>query len=129
MFKHTMNLEDFDGNEYEETVYFNLSKSELFEWENSIGGGMRQRLETIVKSKNNPEILEAFKEVLKRSYGVKSPDGKRFVKSQEAWDEFEQSPAYDEFFFKVVSDSDFAAKFIEGISPKVPEDHKESDKK
>lgn len=126
MFKQTLTLTDFDGDEYEETVYFHLSKSELFEWENSVGGGMRQHLETIVKSKDNVKIMAAFKDILHRSYGVKSPDGKRFIKSEEAWLEFEQSPAYDELFFMIVSDADYAAKFIDAISPAIPQDHKKA---
>lgn len=127
MFKQTLNLTDFDGNEYEETIYFHLSKSELFEWEHSVNGGMQQRLQEIVKANDKVQIMEAFKEVLKRSYGVKSPDGRRFVKSDEAWAEFEQSPAYDEFFYKIISDADYAAKFIDAITPAAPQDHKKAE--
>ena len=49
-------------------------------------------------------------------YGVKSEDGKRFVKSPALTDEFIQSPAYDELFFELLNGgADAMAAFVNGV--------------
>ena len=72
---------DYDGNERNETFYFNLSKAELMELEMSIDGGWAERIQQIVNAKDVPTLSKIFKDLILRSYGEKSPDGKRFVKS------------------------------------------------
>ena len=59
-----------------------------------------------------------FLDLVKKAYGVKSDDGKRFVKSAEAVEDFVNSAAYDELFVKFMTDTDFASKFALGVLPK-----------
>lgn len=117
MFKDTVTYVDFDGNERTEDLYFNLTKAEVVILENSVSGGLQRRLEAIVKSNDNVQIIENFVEIIKKSYGIKSDDGKRFIKSDEISEEFMQTGAYEEFFMKLISDEEYAAKFINGIAP------------
>ena len=84
----------------------------------STEGGLEKRIQKIVSSQNGKEIMALFKEIILKAYGVKSDDGKRFIKNQEVRDEFEQSEAYSELFMKLVTDADAAQKFINGIIPK-----------
>lgn len=124
MFKDTVTYTDYDGNERTETLYFNLSRAEVMQMELSIKGGFSSMLERIVKSEDGPEIADQFVKIIKASYGKKSEDGKRFLKSEEITNEFVQSEAYSEFFMKIVSDEDYAAAFVNGIMPKVDEQSK-----
>ena len=118
MLKETIKYTDYDGNEREEDFYFNLNKAELTEMQLSADGGLEKRIQKIVSSQNGKEIMALFKEIILKAYGVKSDDGKRFIKNQEVRDEFEQSEAYSELFMKLVTDADAAQKFINGIIPK-----------
>ena len=62
-------------------------------------------------------IIEFIKKLVIKSYGVKSPDGKRFIKNQELCDEFVQSIAFDTFMMELMSDDMAAANFVNAIIP------------
>lgn len=133
MYKFTTTYEDFNGDERTETFYFNISKAEtaklqmnevILNDDGTVIDGIQNRLTAIAKSGNGKKIMEAFEFFIQKSYGVKSDDGKRFVKSDDLWKEFQETPAYDNLFMKLVTEAEFGAEFIEGIFPKAPEDHK-----
>lgn len=117
MFKKTITYTDFDGNERTEDFYFNLSKAEIIEMELSIAGGMTQMLNKIVTAQDGEKIIKTFKEIIFKAYGEKSPDGKRFIKSEELSTAFSQTEAYSQLFIELVTNADAAAKFINGIIP------------
>lgn len=118
MLKKTITYTDYDGNERKEDFYFNLSKAELIMMESSVAGGMKQRLEKIVQSRDEVSIMDTFKDLIHRSYGVKSSDGKRFIKSEELSIEFEQTEAYTELVTEILSGAEAASAFVNAILPK-----------
>lgn len=118
MLKKTIKYTDFNGEEVEEDCYFNLSKAEIAEMELSTEGGMGEYLKKIVASNNGKEIISAFKDILLRSYGKRSDDGRRFIKNQQIREEFESSEAYSTIFMDLVTNADAAAEFVNGIVPK-----------
>lgn len=118
MYKMTVKYEDYDGNLREEDHWFHLNEAELTQLNLSYVGGMEKRLDRIVKSKNTPEIMRIFKDIIRRSYGIKSDDGRRFIKSDEIYVDFEQTEAYSKLFMKLCTDSKAAAEFVNGIMPK-----------
>lgn len=120
MYKKTVTYTDFDGNERTEDLYFNFSRAELIELEYSHPGGMSNYLENIVNTHDTASIMANFKEIILGAYGVKSPDGKRFIKNQTIREEFEESPAYDEILITLISDTDEMTKFINSIIPSAP---------
>lgn len=117
MLKKTITYTDFDGNTNTEDFYFNLTKAELIEMEISVEGGFQKKIDDLVKAQNTRELMNIFKDIILRSYGEKSADGKRFVKSKELSEAFAQTEAYSALFMEFFSDSDAAAKFINGIVP------------
>lgn len=119
MLKKTVVYVDYDGNERTETFYFNLTKAEVAEMELSVDGGLVKQIEKIVAEQDGKRIIEMFKDVILRSYGEKSPDGKRFMKSQELRDAFSQTEAYSEVFMELATNAEAAAAFINGIVPQV----------
>lgn len=127
MLKKTIAYTDYDGNERKEDFYFNLTKAELLEMELGISGGMQNFLQRIIDAKDVPELADIFKKIILKSYGVKSPDGKRFVKSDELTTEFTQTEAYSELYMELCTDSDKAAAFMNAIIPKMDESKETSD--
>lgn len=117
MLKKTITYQDYNGNEITEDFYFNLSKAEVTEMELSRTGGLSKYIERIVAAKDVPAIINEFKYLVLKSYGVKSEDGKRFIKSEELSQAFAQTEAYTELFVELVSDAEAAAKFVNGIIP------------
>ena len=118
MLKRTINYEDFDGNETSDIHYFNLSKPELLEMEVEYEGGMGKMLQSIVDAKNDKEIIAQFKDLVLRAYGVKSDDGKRFIKSDKLREEFSQTAAYQSLFMELAMDDKAAVEFLTAALPK-----------
>lgn len=119
MLKKTITYTDYNDNVRTEDLYFNLSKAELMEMELTTTGGMQAMLEKIVADQNSAEITKFFKTIILKGYGEKSPDGKRFIKSEELSRAFSQTEAYSELFMELISDAEKAAEFIKGMLPKI----------
>ena len=117
MYKKTITYPDYNGEEIKEDFYFNLTKAEILEMQLEKEGGLAEKIQAIVDSKNVPELIKIFKELILRSYGKKSDDGKRFIKSPELSRVFTQTEAYSELFMELATDSDAASAFINGIIP------------
>ena len=117
MLKKTIKYTDYNGVEREEDFYFNLSKAEIAEMELEIPGGMTAMLQRITAAKDTPSLVKIFKDLILRSYGEKSADGKRFIKSAELKESFSQTEAYSELFMELATNADSASAFINGIIP------------
>lgn len=117
MLTKTIEFTDYNGVERKETHYFNLSKAELMEMEMSTAGGFAEMLQKLVDAQDGPSLMKIFKQVILKSYGIKSDDGKRFEKSEAISKAFEQTEAYSELFMELITDADAASKFIQGIIP------------
>ena len=129
MLKKTISYIDYNGQERTEDFWFNLSKSEIILLETTTPGGYVAMLQRIIDSKDNIELMKAFTELIKKSYGVKSEDGKRFVKNEKVLEEFLSSAAFDQLFTEFFTEENAASDFAKGILPKIdvagtPQDHK-----
>lgn len=117
MLKKTIKYTNFFGEEKEEDFFFHLSKAELVEMELSHKGGLSQALTEIIASEDGKAIVAEFKNIILTSYGKRSEDGRRFIKNQELRDEFESTEAYSTLFIELVTNTDAAIEFINGIVP------------
>lgn len=117
MLKKTITYTDYNGAERTEDFYFNLSKAEITEMEMGVKGGLTETITRIVAAQDSPAIIKIFKDLILKAYGVKSPDGKRFEKSEELSTEFAQTEAYSNLFMELAFDANKAAEFINGIVP------------
>ena len=118
MLKKTITSVDFNGNERTEDFYFNLTKAEVMEMEMSTVGGLSEMIQKIVSAQDTPSIIKVFKDLILRSYGEKSADGKRFIKTPEMAEAFSQTEAYSALFMELATDAEAAAAFVNGIIPK-----------
>ena len=107
----------FNGVEREEEFMFNLTEAEITEMELTTDGGLSDSIKKIISAQDTPQIIETFKMLLLKSYGEKSADGRRFIKSDELSKEFTQTNAYSQLFMELAYDDKAAVAFINGIIP------------
>ena len=117
MIKKTIEYTDYNGVERKEDFFFNLTKAEVMEMEMSTAGGLAEMIQRIVAAQDQVAIIKVFKDLILKAYGVKSPDGKRFMKSQEIATAFAETEAYSILFMELATDADKASAFINGIVP------------
>ncbi|MDU4888138.1 MAG: hypothetical protein E6X42_06200 [Streptococcus parasanguinis] len=96
MLKQKVKYEDFDGNIQDETLYFNLSRMELVALQGRYGKeDMAKYIEKLIEDKNLEKMYELLNDIVLTAYGVRSEDGKRFIKNEQIREEFVQSLAYE----------------------------------
>lgn len=117
MLKKTITYTDYDGLERTEEFRFNLTKAELMDMQLTTVGTFSELMRKIIEEKDIVRLAKYFKEIILKSYGVKSDDGKRFIKSPELSEAFSQTEAYSELYMELLGDSDKAAKFIQEVMP------------
>lgn len=117
MLTKTIKYTDFNGEEQEEEFYFHISKGEFVELEFSEADGFSEYLEKITSENDVPKIFATFKQIILLAYGQKSPDGRRFIKSEALRNEFLSSAAYSELITEIATDTDAAAAFVAGCLP------------
>lgn len=118
MLKKTVSYVDYNGEPQTEDFYFHLNKAELIKMEtNDKSGSFLTRLQEIIKAPTAKDAFELIEELAMKAYGIKSPDGKRFIKTEEVREEFMQTEAYSEFFMSLVADANLAAEFLNGLLP------------
>lgn len=121
MIKRKIAYVDYDGNPREEEFYFNLSEAEILEMELTTTGGLEQMIRNIIAAQDTPRLVTIFKDLVLRAYGVKSPDGRRFIKTEELKKEFEQTEAYSKLFVELATNDKAAADFVNGVIEKPKE--------
>lgn len=119
MYTKELTYVDFNGETRTEIVRFNLTEAEITELNFEYEGGLDGIINEITKTKDNKKLIELFKTLLIKSYGVKSEDGRKFMKSQAIKEDFEFSPLYPKMFMLLATDDEEAAKFINEITPNV----------
>lgn len=117
MIKKVVSYVDYDGNARVENFYFNLTQTELTDLSVKHSGGLNDYIQSIIDAKDVKELYSLFKEIIDMSYGKKSEDGRRFMKSQEILDDFKQTLAYDKLVVSLANDEEEAAAFIQGVIP------------
>lgn len=117
MFKETLTYTNYNDEEVTEDLYFNLSKAELLEMNFEAKGGLENYLKSIINARDVQTLAKLFKELLLRSYGIKDPEGRKFIKSEDLRKDFECSIPYEILYTRYSTDAEAAAKFVNGIMP------------
>ena len=117
MIKKTITYVDFNDVQRTETFYFNYSQAELLEMEMSVDGGFVERVKRIVDAKDAPSLVKLWKKFVIDAYGVKSDDGRRFIKNDDVRAAFVECPAYSVIFMELATDDVAGAEFVKGVVP------------
>ena len=117
MIKKTVTYKDYNEVERTESFYFHFNEAEILDMEMSVEGGFAERVQRIVDSKDQSSLLKVIKNFVLDAYGVKSENGKRFIKNDEVKAEFVECPAYSMIFMELVTNDELAAEFVNGVVP------------
>lgn len=121
MLKKTITFVDYNGTTRTEDHYFNLNETEVLKLELMEKGGLTEKINRIIAAQDIPVIMETFEDFIKKSYGVKSPDGREFIKSEELTRKFMQTEAYSKFMMELCTKDGAAAEFVNAIIPTAPQ--------
>lgn len=121
MLKKEIKYTDFNGDERTEVFYFNLTKTELTELDIESGGTLVEALKRMINTQDAAGLAMFFKNMIIRSYGEKSDDGRYFEKGDDyaLGKRFTRSNAFDVMFTELLSDStgEKVQAFIYGVIP------------
>lgn len=122
MIKKTVTYTDYNGEERTETFYFHYTEAEILDMEMSEEGSFADRIQRIIDAKDTTALMKLIKKFVIDAYGVKSEDGRRFIKNDEVKAAFLESPAYSDIFMDMVTDDKLAAEFTNGVIPNTMKD-------
>lgn len=119
MYKKIITYNDYNGVERKEPFYFNLDESDIMRYNFSKDGqnGYQNYLNRLLATNKTSEAYEIFEKFVCESYGVKSDDGKRFIRNDEVLNEFKQSRAYSALIMELITKEGAADEFFNGIMP------------
>ena len=117
MLKKVITYTDYNGVERTEPFYFNLTKAEVMEMELTTAGGMAEKIQRIVAAQDHTAIIAVFEDLIQKSYGVKTPDGRGFVKRADDLEAFVATEAYSNLFMELATNAEAASEFVNGIVP------------
>ena len=115
MIKETITYNGYDGVEYTEDFYFNLTAAEILKLESSVKGGLSEGLKKMIAEEDASGVIATIEELVQRSFGKRV--GKGFIKKTEDLEEFMSTEAYSNLLMKLLSDENAASKFIKGTIP------------
>lgn len=121
MLKKTITYKDYNGVSRTEDFFFHLSKAELAELELSENGGYTEWVKSIVNAGDFKTLAKIFKDIIMKAYGIKTTDGKQFLKvdrdGYRLANDFVQTEAYSVLYMELITDDKKAAAFMNGLLP------------
>lgn len=127
MLKKDITYTNYNGQTVTESFYFNLSPADLIDMQVEASDydtpdekgdtGYKAMINAIIKASDVKALMKLFKDLISRSYGVKTPDGKHFYKGEDVFREFSSTEAYSALIMDLLSDTDHAVAFVTGIFP------------
>lgn len=117
MYKKIIKYTDYNGEERKEPFYFNLEEVDIMRYQFEKDGGYKNYLTRLLATNKTSEAFEIFEKFIADSYGVKSDDGRTFIKNEKVLNDFKQSRAYSVLLMELMTKEGEADKFFEGIMP------------
>ena len=128
MITRTIPYTYYNGIQRKEKFYFDLTQFEATEIAVELPDGIIEELSEdgtnqqqtaihLMEKLGRKGVMDFIKKIVLKSYGVKSTDGRRFIKSEELSTEFSQTPAFSAFMMKLMTDDKEASSFINGVIP------------
>lgn len=117
MLKKTLTYIDYNGNERTEDCYFNLTLTELADLGLADDGKATDKLQEIIDNSDSKAMINLYKNFVLAAYGIKSEDGREFIKNKELTEKFERSELYNALFMELCFKDGASVEFINGVLP------------
>lgn len=120
MHKHPITYKNFNGETKSKELYFNLTEAELTKFQKDYldRGGIQVVMNNAIDSGDTRQVLDFIEILVRRSYGIKSPDGELFDKNEKIWSDFENSAFYSDLYMSLFQDGGAVGQaFIRAILP------------
>ena len=117
MIQKTIKYKDYNGVEREEDFYFHLTKADLIDLATEEDGDFLDRITAISQEEDPIKIIPIIKNIIIKSYGVKTPDGRGFIKDEESVKNFQYTEAFSELYTELATEAQKTAEFINGVMP------------
>lgn len=117
MLKKTITYTDYNDRSRTEDFWFNLSRTEILDMAIGKRRDLGKLLSDIITESDPTKFISLIEDLIQISYGRKSEDGKRFIKSEELTRDFTQTEAYSELLVDLALNADKAVEFVNAIIP------------
>ena len=119
MLKKQITYTDLNGVQQTEEHIFNLSRLDLMKMNKDYKdqGGLGEAFNKAMENKDEQAAVDIFVDLILRSYGEKSADGKGLVKNKELSEKFANTEAFNALFDELSTDSAAATAFFTGVLP------------
>ena len=117
MIKKTITYTDLNDAENTEDYYFHINKGEMMRMQLSEGMALDVKIDRLIQTRDYKEIVATIESFIDLSYGVRSENGKSFIKNPKQLELFKSSEAYSELVWSLYTDEDEMRDFIFGIFP------------
>ena len=131
MLKKDITYTNYNGQTVTEPFYFNISPADLIDMEVEASDyntpdekgdtGYKAMINAIIKSEDTKALMKVFKDLISRSYGVKTADGKHFYKGEDVFREFSSTEAYSALMLDLLGNTENAVNFVKGVFPNAKE--------
>ena len=120
MLKKHVKYQGFDGEIIEEDLYFNLTRMDTIELSARYESkDLAAYMDEIVKNKDIVSLYRVLKDIVLLAYGVKSEDGKRFIKNETVKNDFEESLAFAQLIEDLHETESALSEFVTGITSQI----------
>lgn len=117
MLKKTITYVDMNGNERTEDFYFHMFAHEVTRLQAKLGyDDLTEGVKAIVKNGTLADVLSLIEDIILGSYGIKTPDGRGFIKPKAEKEKFEYSQAYAELFEELLSKPENMEAFAKSMA-------------
>lgn len=118
MIRKEIQYKDLEGNNVVGEFWFHMSVAEMLEMEKEVEGGMKAVVQKIVDTEDETKVLPLLRDLISRSVGKKSSDGRRFLKTREDKSDLVDSDAYSKLMIELLTVPNAAVEFFNGVAPK-----------
>lgn len=131
MYKKTVEYKDYDGVQKVEDCWFHLKRTDLMEIAANLPEEITEEFAGVNANSNKDDIghkiyemlgragvMKFVKDLILKSFGIRSRDGKSFEKSEEISYKFSQTLAFEQLYFDMITKDEVLGEFLEMVIPK-----------
>lgn len=117
MLRKEISYINYNGDKETDVLYFNLNKAELGKLQMRMDGKFLDYIQALIEKKRIEFLYDFFYNLLLDSYGERDVTGKKFIKSKQIRDDFENSIAFSETLMDIISNTEAMSSFVKSILP------------